>query len=144
MTENDVQSLMDTLKEAEADGRPDEELIKMLERRGRGCISASYIKKAKSAAKDARSDREFLDNLAKTVRMLKIEGDKVYMIYPRCYCHKLKEFGGDVPDSYCYCSVGWVKEMFEQALGRPVEVDLEASVRRGDDTCRLRIQLDVH
>ena len=27
-----------------------------------------------------------------------------------------------MPRSYCSCSVGWVKEMFEQALDRPVEV----------------------
>jgi hypothetical protein len=46
-----------------------------------------------------------------------------------------------VPGSYCYCSVGWVKEMFEQALERPVEVKVEASIRRGDETCRLRVLL---
>jgi hypothetical protein len=46
-----------------------------------------------------------------------------------------------MPDSYCYCSVGWVKEMFEQALERPVEVRLEASVLRGDEACQLRVLL---
>jgi len=97
---SDVQSLIDRLRKAEAEGRVDEELIHMLECRGRECIGSTYIKKAKAAAKDAKDDDEFLDNLAKTVRMLKREGDAVYMVYPKCYCHKLKGFEGEVPHSY--------------------------------------------
>jgi predicted hydrocarbon binding protein len=137
----DVQSLIDTLQRAEAEGRVDQELIHMLECRGRECIGATYIKKAKDAARDAKNDDEFLDNLARSYRMLRREGDAVYVVYPKCYCHRLKGFEGVVPHSYCYCSAGWVKEMFEQALGRPVEVKVEASVLRGDGACRLRVLL---
>jgi hypothetical protein len=71
--------------------------------------------------------------------MLKRESDALYIVYPKCYCHKLKGFEGDVPHSYCYCPAGRVKEMFEQGLGRPVE--MEASVLRGDEACRLRVLL---
>ena len=134
-----VQELIDRLRQAEAEGRVDEEIISMLECRGRECIGATYIQKAKAAAKDAQTDEEFLDNLAKSVSMLQREGDAIYMVYPECYCHHLKGFEGKVPYSYCYCSVGWVKEMFERALGRPVGVEVEASVLRGDDACRLRV-----
>ena len=137
----DVQELVDMLREAEAAGRVDAEVIHLLECRGRECISATYIKKAKTAAKDAQTDEEFLDNLAKSIRLLKREGDAVYMVYPKCYCHKLKGFEGVVPHSYCNCSAGWVKEMFEQGLGRSVEVEVEGSVLRGDDACRLRVHL---
>jgi len=134
------QWLVDLLKEVE--GCVDEErLAGILECRGRTCIGATFIKKAKDAAKDAKDTDEFLDNLTRAVRMLKREGDEIYMVYPKCYCHKLKGFEGDIPGSYCYCSVGWVKELFEQALGRPVEVKLEASVLRGDEACRLRVLL---
>ena len=140
MKSHKEQWLIDLLKEVE--GQVDEErLANILENRGRACISANYIKKAKDAAKDAKDTDEFLDNLARAVRMLKREGDKVYMVYPKCYCHKIKGFEGDIPGNYCYCSVGWVKEMFEQALGKPVEVKLEASVLRGDEACRLRVLL---
>ena len=140
MKSHKEQWLIDLLKEVE--GQVDKErLANILENRGRACISANYIKKAKDAAKDAKDTDEFLDNLARAVRMLKREGDKVYMVYPKCYCHKIKGFEGDIPDNYCYCSVGWVKEMFEQALDRPVEVELEASVLRGDEACRLRVLL---
>ena len=116
-------------------------LKKMLENRGRQCISKTYIKKVRDALKNARNTEEFLDNLGKTLRLLKREGDKVYLVYPRCYCHKIKAFQGPIPENYCLCSVGWAREMFEQALGRPVEVELESSVVRGDKSCRMRIMI---
>ena len=135
-----LQWLVDLLKEVE--GCIDEErMANILENRGRACISPTYIKKAKDVAKDAKDTNEFLDKLGKVLPMLKREGDKVYMVYPKCYCHKIKGLKGDIPGNYCYCSVGWVKEMFEQALGRPVEVKLEASVLQGDKACRLRVLL---
>ncbi len=118
-----------------------ERLKDMLEKRGRHCISSNYIKKAKDAAKGAKDTNEFLERLRKTLPMLKKEGETIYMIYPRCYCHKVKGFKGNIPPAYCYCSVGWVKELFEQGLKRSVTVTLETSVLRGDDTCRLRVVL---
>jgi predicted hydrocarbon binding protein len=135
-----IQWLVDLLKGVE--GHIDEEkLAELLEERGRTCISAAYIEKAKNAAKDAKDTREFLDNLEKTYRMLHRDGDKVYVVYKKCYCHVIKGFNGEVPHSYCCCSVGWIKEMFEQALGKEVEVKLESSVLRGDKECRLRVML---
>ncbi len=113
----------------------------ILQERGRLCINETWIKKAKAAAKAARNDGEFLDNLGKVYRFLKREPGKVYVVYPKCYCHLKKEFGGDVPHWYCDCTVGWTKEMFEQALSRPVEVILESSVIRGGKECRLRVML---
>lgn len=116
-------------------------LARILEERGRNCIGASYINKAKNAVKGTKNTDEFLENLAKVFPYLKREDEKVYIIYPKCFCHHLKGFKGDVPRSYCYCSVGWVKEMFEQALGKAIEVKLQSSVLRGGKTCRLRALL---
>jgi len=114
-------------------------LAKILEERGRSCIGTTLINKAKNAAKDTKNMDEFLENLAKVFPYLKREGEKVYLVYPKCFCHHLKGFKGDVPSTYCYCSVGWVKEMFEQALDKQIDVKLEASVLRGGEMCRLRI-----
>ncbi len=137
---NRRQWLIELLKEVE--GKIGEErLVRILEERGRACTPDSMINKAKKAAKGAEDDQVFLDNLQKVYPMLRREGDDVYVVYPECYCPGMKEFKGKVPHSYCYCSVGWVKEMFEQALERPIEVKLESSVLRGDKECRLRVLL---
>lgn len=137
---NRRQWLLDLLKEAE--GKIGEErLTQILEERGRACLPEAMLNKAKKAAKDSKNDAEFLDNLQKVYPMLKRDGDEVYVVYPECYCPGMKELVKEAPDYYCSCSVGWVKEMFEQALGRSVEVQLESSVLRGDSECRLRVML---
>lgn len=61
------------------------------------------------------------------------------MIYPKCYCHHLKHFKGEIPKNYCYCSEFWVKRLFSEALGREVNVEIEKSVRWGSQNCRIRI-----
>lgn len=46
---------------------------------------------------------------------------------------------GRVSATYCLCSVGYVREMHERALGRPVEVELVDSVLRGGKRCKFRM-----
>ena len=43
--------------------------------------------------------------------------------------------------SYCTCSLGWMKETFEAVMGRPVDVTLVESVKRGGQRCQFMIQL---
>lgn len=46
---------------------------------------------------------------------------------------------GAFSPTYCLCSVGYVKEMHERILGRPVEVELVDSVLRGGPRCKFRM-----
>ncbi len=46
---------------------------------------------------------------------------------------------GRISPTYCLCSVGYVKEMHERTLGRPVEVELVDSVLRGGKRCKFRM-----
>jgi len=128
------------IKHLESISSPKEALT-LLVSRGRDCISKSMLKKANDARKNAQNDREIIENLKRSIRFLKeIEG-KLYMVYPRCYCHHLKNFSGDIPKYYCYCSEGWVKQLFETALGRSVNVGIEKSVRWGDEKCQIKIDI---
>jgi predicted hydrocarbon binding protein len=43
--------------------------------------------------------------------------------------------------TYCWCSVGYVKEMHERVFGRAVNVELLGSVLTGEKRCRFRITL---
>jgi hypothetical protein len=43
--------------------------------------------------------------------------------------------------TFCWCSVGYVKEMHERAFGRPVKVELLESVLMGHPRCRFRMTL---
>jgi predicted hydrocarbon binding protein len=48
---------------------------------------------------------------------------------------------GKLSATYCNCSRGWAKALFEGALGRTVEVIMEKSIINGDNQCKFRILL---
>jgi len=120
----------------------EETRVKLLEQCGRQCQSESFIKKARSLYEKSKNIDEFLDNLGQVYKNLHREGDKVYIIYPKCYCsHVNKIPRGRLSATYCNCSRGWAKALFEGALGRPVEVGMEESIVKGDKQCKFRIVL---
>lgn len=121
----------------------DEKTIAMvLEQCGRQCQSQSFIKKAKNIYQKTESTDEFLEKLGQTYKHLHREGDKVYIVYPRCYCSQVNKIPkGKLSGTYCNCSRGWAKALFEGALGRPIEVIMEKSIINGDDQCKFRIAL---
>lgn len=53
-----------------------------------------------------------------------------------CFCPNVNE---STSGRYCNCSLGWQAHMFETIYVRPVEVTLEKSILRGDDTCIFRV-----
>jgi hypothetical protein len=57
-----------------------------------------------------------------------------------CLCPTAEaQKAGKISPTYCLCSVGYVKEMHERMLGRPVEVQLVDSVLRGGKRCKFRM-----
>jgi predicted ArsR family transcriptional regulator len=114
----------------------------VLEQCGRQCQSQSFIKKARDIYKKSRNTDDFLEKLGRVYKHLHREGDAVYIIYPRCYCSQVKKIPkGKLSGTYCNCSRGWAKALFEGALGRPVEVAMEKSMINGDNECRFRVML---
>jgi predicted hydrocarbon binding protein len=115
--------------------------VRLLEQCGRGCIARSFLQRAQRCAKDARTTDEFLTRLGQIWRHLERKGNRIYVTYPRCYCPIVNAWKGKLPRTWCNCSRGWIKELFESCLGRPVQVELEKSVIAGDATCRFRVRL---
>ena len=113
----------------------------ILEERGLACPSQSMLKKARDCKEGAKSEGEIIENLKRKLSMLQEIDGKLYMVYPKCYCHHLKNFEGKVPKNYCYCSEFWVKRLFEEALGREVEAEIEKSVQWGNEKCLIRIDM---
>jgi hypothetical protein len=57
-----------------------------------------------------------------------------------CLCPTAEaQKAGELSPTYCLCSVGYVQEMHERMLGRPVEVALVDSVLRGGKRCKFRM-----
>jgi len=119
------------------------ECKKILEACGRQCAPRGLIAKAREIYQSAGDTAEFVARLGEVFSAVQIEDGKVFVIYPECYCEQIKGVPSeDIPNAYCNCSVGWVKEVFEGALGRPVGVRRVSSVIAGDPECRFEVDLE--
>ena len=116
---------------------------RVLEACGRQCAPQSLIDRARETYEASADIGEFLVKLGEFFDVLHVEDGKVFVVYPECYCEQIKGIPVEqVPNAYCNCSVGWVKQIFEGALGRPVEVARRSSVVAGDLECRFEVTID--
>ncbi len=58
-----------------------------------------------------------------------------------CLCPMVENISAGLSPTYCHCSIGYVKEMFEHATGKSTRVELTESLKRGGKACRFRIQV---
>ena len=56
-----------------------------------------------------------------------------------CSCPLTKV--GRTPADFCRCSTGWNEAAFSTVVGKPVRIELEESVLRGDPRCSFRITI---
>lgn len=115
--------------------------VLVLENCGRACLTESMKQRAKKVKQESKNVADYLVKLSKVWRHLKLRGKAVYVEYPRCYCPIVASYKGDLPKTWCNCSRGWIKELFESSLNKPVEVKLEKSVKQGDKICRFKITI---
>jgi predicted hydrocarbon binding protein len=117
-------------------------IAKILEQCGRQCQSQSFIKKAKAIYEKSKNTDDFLNKLAQVYKHMHREGNKVYIVYPKCYCSQVNKIPkGQLSGTYCNCSRGWAKALFEGATGKPVEVKMKKSIINGDDQCKFEVIL---
>jgi hypothetical protein len=115
---------------------------KILEQCGRQCQSEKLVRKARRIYEKSENIDQFLNSFGKVYENLHREGDEIYINYPKCYCPNVNKIQpGKLSTTYCACSRGWAKALFEGALRRPVEVVMEESIVKGDAQCRFRIIL---
>ena len=133
-----IMSLIDGL-----DKNVDEDTkAKILEQCGRQCQSQIFIKKARGIYQKSKDINDFLDKLGQVYKHLHREGDKIYIIYPRCYCSRVNKIPkGKLSWTCCNCSRGWAKALFEGASGRPVQVLRKETILHGDKQCKFQIIL---
>jgi len=116
----------------------------IMEACGRRCISVTTIKKARSLLQEARDLDDLLGRL-KQVHIgggyLQREGDVIRAAYDRCYCGSVSRTREPFSATYCHCSCGWYRQLFETLLCRPVAVELLGSIIQGDERCQFLIHI---
>jgi predicted hydrocarbon binding protein len=124
------------------DEQVDEETrSRLLEACGKVCARHhTSIEIARSIKKESKNIDEFLEKLnqqkdywcGKWIR----EGDAIYSVCNECGCPLVLSGLVELSPTFCECSRGWVKAVFEAALEEPVEVELTQAIGRGDKVCK--------
>jgi hypothetical protein len=63
-----------------------------------------------------------------------------------CHCPRVRDVlktDQTISATYCYCGAGYYKDIWEQILEQPVEVELLESVLKGDEVCKVAIYLPL-
>ncbi len=116
----------------------EEEKIRLLEECGRACAKNH----AQRVALKSRGNLDgWLATMKKWVGMNNIRKDEnaVRVTYSKCFCPLVQDAPPLMSNTYCNCSRGWLKEVFETVMEKPVEVELEDSIMKGGQQCRFTI-----
>jgi hypothetical protein len=126
---------------------------KLMETMGEACYRGSLGEGAKETPKPME-----VDALVAGMKqyggedMARREGNTIYFQYIKnpaglrvadgfCLCPLVESGPPGLSPTYCQCSVGYVRAMFSRLLGKPVQVELTESLKRGDKACRFTIHV---
>jgi hypothetical protein len=136
-TQRWIQNLMSSMEAHLDEGTR----ARVMESCGRACARAGPV----HAAMECQGDLDaWLDRLTRWHggrENVRREGDAVHLICEQCLCPLVQDAPERLPDTYCACSLGWMKETFGTVLGRPVQVSLLESILRGGERCRFVVEL---
>jgi len=66
----------------------------------------------------------------------------LYLQFPYCPCPMLEGVDRLETNTWCQCTIGYSKVLFEKAFGCPVYVELLKSIKMGDEICLMRIDIN--
>ena len=84
---------------------------------------------------------EFVSNINNQNQGFTIEYDDnaLYYIYPECYCPCVNRIDKPISKTWCFCTLGYTKKMFEYILDRKVDVSLIESIKTGGSICKIKV-----
>jgi predicted hydrocarbon binding protein len=119
---------------------------KILESCGRMCCGSTSRKAAEKSMDEAGTVKEFIEGLNRRGlgggRLRLKNKNTITGGYDVCYCGQVKHTSQPFKDTtYCHCSIGWYKQLFESALKRPVKVEIVQTIISGAKSCEFVIHI---
>ncbi len=133
-----VKEMMDSLDEA-VDTRTRQAVMEAC---GRQCICHSTLEKGLRIKKQSHDLDDLLHRLNEAHiggGHLARKGKVIHAFYDRCYCGSVSKSMAQFSSTYCHCSCGWYRQLFETLMGEPVRVELLGSIIQGDTKCEFVI-----
>lgn len=132
-----VENLIDGL-----DAHLDEETkMKIVEPCGRACARGDGTPFAEQCRGNVDRFLTMLRRWHGGEETVRRDGDVITILCNECLCPLVRDESGELSGTYCYCSLGWMKENFETVVGKPVEIELVESIKRGAQRCRFTIRI---
>jgi hypothetical protein len=120
---------------------PEAEMAKVIEDNGRACAERGGML---AGARSLNGDMDkFLAAMRKHIgeNNARREGNKITLVYEKCFCPLVAGVEGTLPGEYCLCTVGWTKAVYGAVAGKEVKVDLKSSIKRGAPQCLIEVDL---
>ena len=112
---------------------------------GEACArSDGDLEIAEIIAEEAIDEKEILARVNKEILWCGTwtkKGSTIQSTCVECGCPLVRNNVVDLTGTFCYCSTGWVRKIFETVLKKPVTVELEKSIGRGDKTCKFVVYI---
>jgi hypothetical protein len=138
-----IQNWLSDLLEAMETTLDHDTRVRLIEACGRACFQRYDFK-----GEIARQGQGSLENLIAAYRKnfeIWQDGDLVHIRYGEvssgCYCPAARFRPAKADDLHCECTRMTHQTIFETALGRPFQVDVVESLRRGGRTCHFVVHL---
>lgn len=118
----------------------------VMETCGRKCCGISTRTQASKIWEGSDSLEDFLRKMNQRGlgggRLVLKDANTISGGYDKCYCGQVSQTDAPFPTlTYCQCSAGWYKQLFEAALGLHVEVRLVQSIISGAPSCEFEISI---
>lgn len=119
----------------------DEETIKTIRMDCACGPSAERMGKLKRLYSTSRSLTEFMEkyNRENPDSTVWCEGDTLFFSYPVCYCPCVKRTDKPISKTWCYCTLGYTKRLFDYTFGCDTDVELMETVKTGGSRCLMKI-----
>ena len=116
--------------------------LRIMERCGEACAEYEGLEIARKIAEETDDIDEIVERTNEEIlwcgRWVR-EGDRITTVCTDCGCPLVRHRIVNLTGTFCLCSRGWVKAIFETLLKRPVEVELKKCIGRGDETCNFAV-----
>ena len=124
------------------EGADEETRLRIMERCGEACAEVGDLGIARKIAEETDDIDEIVaktnDKIAWCGKWIK-EGDKITAVCTYCGCLLVRQGVVKLTGTFCLCSRGWVKAIFEAMLKKPVMVELEKAIGFGDEVCKYNV-----
>ena len=117
----------------------------VMEKLGNTCFNNFFGKIAESVKKKSDGIAEIIHNLnvSSGAEHFKLEDNKIYATFNQCLCQiGVKETEEPISKTYCSCSLGWMKSLFNTLIDKPFKVELLDSIVSGGKACQFVIKLE--